>query len=354
MPRRLTIEELQARAHQHSGKLLSTSYINQRTKLRWCCNVGHEWEATSLSVWTLGHWCPICAGNARLTIEIMRAIALERGGECLSTKYINANTSLAWKCSEGHEWKAAPANIKNKAQWCPRCAGKTKLELTELQELAHTRGGECLSEEYSNNRDPLLWRCSEGHEWTACARDVKNLESWCLRCAGKARLTIGEMKTIALERDGECVSTEYVNSSSKLRWRCVKGHEWEATPSDVKNNESWCPYCKWKNEQECRDIVERLTGHKFPKKRPPWLQGLELDGYCKELGLAFEYQGEQHSRVVPWLHHDGERSLVKQKERDAKKADLCDDNWVTVIEIWHDCSNKEVFIARVLGELGYL
>ncbi len=56
------------------------------------------------------------------------------------------------------------------------------------------------------------------------------------------RLTIEERREIGEKRGGECLSPEYVNAHTKLRWRCEKGHEWEATPNHVKRG-SWCPYC---------------------------------------------------------------------------------------------------------------
>jgi hypothetical protein len=57
-----------------------------------------------------------------------------------------------------------------------------------------------------------------------------------------------------------------------------------------------------KNEILCREIFEKLLpGHKFPKANPSFLRGLELDGYCKELGIAFEYNGSHHFKVSKHL-----------------------------------------------------
>ena len=42
----------------------------------------------------------------KLTIEQMQALAKKRGGECLSTTYVNKRTKLLWRCLEGHEWEA--------------------------------------------------------------------------------------------------------------------------------------------------------------------------------------------------------------------------------------------------------
>ena len=56
----------------------------------------------------------------KLTIEEMQSIAKSRGGECLSTTYVNWKTKLKWKCSEGHVWWSAPYVVKQ-GYWCRPC-----------------------------------------------------------------------------------------------------------------------------------------------------------------------------------------------------------------------------------------
>jgi hypothetical protein len=56
-----------------------------------------------------------------------------------------------------------------------------------------------------------------------------------------------KMQRIAHARGGKCLSSEYKNNHTKLRWQCKAGHEWEAVPNGVaprKNYKgSWCPVC---------------------------------------------------------------------------------------------------------------
>jgi len=61
----------------------------------------------------------MCVGNMpkKLTIEEMQRIAESRGGKCLSEKYINNRTKLKWQCEKGHIWEAAP-----RRSWCPYCS----------------------------------------------------------------------------------------------------------------------------------------------------------------------------------------------------------------------------------------
>ena len=53
---------------------------------------------------------------------------------------------------------------------------------------------------------------------------------------------IKEMQRIAGSRGGKCLSDTYVNGSTKLLWECAKGHQWKAIPHHVGRG-SWCPYC---------------------------------------------------------------------------------------------------------------
>ncbi len=119
-----------------------------------------------------------------------------------------------------------------------------KLTIEQMQVLAEARGGSCLSTVYVNGSTKLRWRCAEGHEWEAVPNSVKNDGSWCPVCSRNLRRsTIEEMQALAQERKGVCLSTVYVNNGTKLRWRCVEGHEWDATPSKVENGCQRSPRC---------------------------------------------------------------------------------------------------------------
>ncbi len=176
----------------------------------------------------------------KLTLKEMQEIALERGGKCLSQEYVNALTKLLWECAEGHRWKAQPNHVKA-GKWCHECGGTKKLTLQDMQALARERGGKCLSQEYTNNKTKLLWECEEGHRWEAEPRNIK-FGQWCPKCAGKKKLTLQDMQLLSRERGGKCLSQEYINNQTKLLWECGVGHKWEALPYSVKRG-TWCWTC---------------------------------------------------------------------------------------------------------------
>ncbi len=241
---KLNIAEMKALARKRGGKCISTLYVNLTVPLLWECARRHRWCAVPASI-RKGTWCPNCAGVRRLTLEQMKEIANSRGGECLSKHYCNTATKLEWRCSEGHEWSAAPLQVK-KGHWCPFCARVDRLTLPLLQQIADQKGGRCLAFGYVNSSQLLRWQCAAGHDWLATAHSIRT-GNWCPVCAHNQRLRLEEMCQIAGERGGRCLSTSYKNASTPLLWTCRLGHHWKARPANVKagirRNGSWCRKC---------------------------------------------------------------------------------------------------------------
>ena len=236
---KLSIAEMHQLAEKRSGKCLSETYVNNRTKLLWQCTKGHQWAAIPRNI-KRGQWCRICTGYAKLTIDEMREIAEKHGGKCLSDSYINSKTKLFWQCAKGHQWEAIPSSIK-RGQWCSKCAGIDKLTIEEMHKIAEARNGKYLSDSYINSKTKLLWECKKKHQWEAAPVTIK-AGKWCRVCAGNAKLTIGELQKIAEEHGGKCLSDSYINFKTKLLWECAKGHQWEAIPSNIKRGQ-WCWEC---------------------------------------------------------------------------------------------------------------
>jgi len=370
MSKKLTIEEMQRIANERCGKCLSDKYVNRVTKLKWQCKEGHIFWMRPSNV-KQANWCPKCgtinAGNAlRGNIEEMQQIADTRGGMCLSEVYKATHVKLKWQCKIGHIWEATPANVK-RGKWCPFCTGNVKKTIEDMQKLAESKGGKCLSKEYVGIHTKLKWQCKEGHVWDAIPNNIQRGQ-WCPHCSGR-RKTIEDMRLMAKEKGGKCLSEKYVNGITKLKWQCKEGHIWEAKPDPIKQGH-WCPICSENiSERICRKMFENIFNEKFPKIRPVWLvtpQGtkLELDGYCKKLGIAFEYQGVQHYKSVPMFRET--RSLDKQKTLDELKRKKCEENNITLIEVPYgidyekmpayiiqECKKRNIEIQEIKKSLDY-
>ncbi len=259
--RKSTLAEMRSLAQKRGGKCISRRYVSSRVALRWRCRRGHQWSAMPTNV-TRGSWCPTCAHRKRLTLEEMRALAADRGGECLSDQYMNSETKLRWRCEAGHEWKAAPGPVKG-GEWCPHCAHVARLSLHAMVEVASSRGGRCLSTEYVNADTRLLWACGAGHRWTATPASIKS-GHWCSACAHNQRLELKALQQLARERGGKCLSTTYINNRYSLLWECKRRHRWKAAPANVKGGKgkrgTWCLKCyNLRRRFGTKDSVERMS-----------------------------------------------------------------------------------------------
>ena len=75
----------------------------------------------------------------------------------------------------------------------------------------------------------MRWKCAKGHEWNATLESVKNRDSWCSMCVGRNQ-NIEDMQNLAQKR----LSDSYKDAHSKLVWSCSKGYIWNATFANVK------------------------------------------------------------------------------------------------------------------------
>lgn len=95
-----------------------------------------------------------------------------------------------------------------------------------------------------------------------------------------------------------------------------------------------------KTEEICRDIFEKIFKKKFPSVRPVFLKNpvtghnLELDGYCEELKLAFEYDGVQHAEFNKHFHKRP-NEFIYQIKKDDFKSKKCKIEGIDLIRIPH-------------------
>ena len=132
---------------------------------------------------------------ARHTLQDMQLWASDKGGKCLSKEYWGAEIKFTWRCSKGHTWDAVPSSIRQ-GSWCPACSGMRKGTIEEMRRLAIERGGKCLSKTYSNKETKLKWKCAEGHVWQAIPGSIIHQKSWCPVCSIKKMGNKGKIHTI--------------------------------------------------------------------------------------------------------------------------------------------------------------
>ena len=103
----------------------------------------------------------------------------------------------------------------------------------------------------SNSSKKVWWKCEKGHEWQARV-DSRTCGNNCPYCSGRYAI-VGktDLRTInpTLAQDWNYEKNANLNpenftpnSGKKVWWRCVQGHEWQAT-IDSRNRGNGCPEC---------------------------------------------------------------------------------------------------------------
>lgn len=102
-----------------------------------------------------------------------------------------------------------------------------------------------------------------------------------------------------------------------------------------------------RGEAICRKVIEEIYMKKFPSTRPDFLKNpetgynLELDGYCEELQIAFEYNGVQHY-VFPNFAHRSENDFMKQVRRDQYKIEACNSSGIYLISVPYNIPHNQI------------
>lgn len=259
---RWTIELVQEFARGRGIECVSDRYVNNKVKMWWRCAAGHEWEAPLNNVANKGSGCPECLRAEKLAEYA--GFAAGHGGFLVSTEWLGYDVKHEWECVEGHRWETTPTLVR-KGHWCPECASRA-FDLQKFVDIARERGGVCLSDEYVNCKSKVRMRCAAGHEWDARGESLAR-GSWCPIC-GRGTLILEDMRVMAADRGGECLSTEYVNTKTLMSWRCAAGHEWEARAKNIRAGH-WCPVCAvderkktLKSHRKCVKVL--FGGGKFP------------------------------------------------------------------------------------------
>ena len=347
LKRRISIDFYKNYALSKKGECLSNIYENQNSKLEFKCSKGHTWKTTAGSIRSRETWCPICAGTFKVTtkkqieekLNVVREIALLKGGICLSKTYTNSKTKLKFQCSKGHQWETIPLLVKN-GSWCKICAvekvsNEQRDEIQDFINIIKSKDGKCLSTEYNNAQQSRIHvECKFGHRWYARPQGLKK-GAWCRKCYGTAKSTLEEIKELAKVRGGKCLSDYYINDMSNMIWLCSENHTWSATPNNIKRGK-WCPTCsKGIGERTCRLSFEKIFEKNFNSIRPNWLKNsannkMELDGYNEELKIAFEHQGRQH-----YSESNVNKRFIKAStiENDYQKAKICRELGIRIIYI---------------------
>lgn len=271
------------------------------------------------------------------SFEEVRTLFEQYGWICHESSYTNNKTPMSIEHTVCSYKRLTSLQDFRNSTGCVRCNGGEKLNIDQVILYLESIGWKLLTNHYSNIMQILDLTCPNGHNVKTTLNAIKNEKRYkgnkCIKCYGHESYELNDCINYALSHDGVCLSSTYKNSIAPIDWQCKDGHAWSAGFGSMLFRDSWCPICSsGRSEKLSREIIEKITNLKFPKKRPSWLEGLELDSFNESIKLAVEYNGEQHYKEIPHFHRK-ENAFQEQQDRDKKKLKLCEENKVDLIII---------------------
>ena len=162
MPRKKLTNEFIEKILKNEDFILTSEYINSKTKFSFICPNGHD-HSTTWDSWRQGRRCGRCKGNIEITYDTVKESFEKENYIPKFTEYINCSTKLDYICPNGHYnsmiWSSWQQGVR-----CPSCAGNKKLTIEFISEEFKKEGYILLTNEYINSKTKLYYTCPNGHK----------------------------------------------------------------------------------------------------------------------------------------------------------------------------------------------
>lgn len=189
--------------------------------------------------------------------------------------------------------------------------------IEDCKHLAEKHNGKCLSEEYVNNNEMLLWECEHGHQFYRPYSDVKVRDKWCSVCESlekeekrrkkekEKRRKIANLKKSPMENfeqaqklaekwNGKLLSNlsvfedkEKTEDEIEIEFSCSEGHTFKKPLSKVFRLKKFCPICYKKAFYKAKSLtwddannVAKAFGGELISKEYTGLQDKNLEWRC--------------------------------------------------------------------------
>lgn len=330
---------------------MELDFVRGGEKSRYKCkSCNREWLKRPNKVRN-GQGCASCHRHLPFplkSLEKLKEEARKVNMEYLELFPVSGKEKVRYRCNKcGHESSKCPGDVAQ-GHGCIFCGKTSKKSLEMLRSEAENVGFEYMESRPARDKEKARYRCKAcGYISLKMPSGIKQ-GNGCSKCSGSIPKTLDELRTEAKKIGLEYLENEPKGNGTHARYRCeVCGFEQLKDPSGVRQGKG-CINCKTtKQEKMCHCFFEAIFKSKFDKHiHPAWLRlenghYLHLDGYCKEIKVAFEYNGQQHYSMRFTFNNSAE-DLEKQKIRDEIKVNRCKKQDVILIVVPYWIKHKQM------------
>ncbi len=277
----ISLKEINAFCKKLNGKCQSINYTNNKSKLNFECEFGHEFLKSWSEVKNSLRWCPKCSPNkligeslARLILEHLLQIELPSAYidkmEGLQLDGFNENRNIAFeyqgyqhytKKSHFHSEDSRFESQLNRDRVKKELCLKNGITLIEIFEFKTIRAGriDLFVQQVKENLENL------NLEYTSEPFILNLIELY----RGRKSLLYDKAKKIVSKNNG--ILEEFIGSESKHIYHCHKGHKiTNRTLGVIINSNASCPICdSEKRFNDLKSIIEKKGGVLLENKLKP-------------------------------------------------------------------------------------
>lgn len=306
--------------------------------------------------------------------DIVRRLASISPHTKVISRYIGSVQPLQCQCNQcGNTWSTTWNSLKY-GHGCPQCgrqmaANKNRTSIEEIKRRLHkiNQSLQVIGGNYKNVYSELKFLCTKcNNSWVGTWNSLRDNVTGCRKCSYQKLRELHSFSLVEVQSRLCVVSPtitvqgEYTNNKSKLTCVCnICGNQWYSNWADLSQRHGCPKCCSGNSEEEVRKILQDITGLEWPRATPtdvPFLHGLTLDCYCKELksdkfhnGTAVERQGEQHYRLVNFGgKRDTRFDLDKRRRNDHRKRIQCWRHQIRLIRLPYWIRDTRSYLSKRL------
>ena len=311
--------------------------------------------------------------SKKITQEMfLRRVAERSPTTVVLGDYRGCDTPVECECRIcNNVWRPIPRSLYQGSQ-CPKCAVAKRAEKRKrthdsiVNELSQKNPHVELIEEITSTQDNVAWRCKEcGSVWRSRLYNLLDGNTHCAKCSrarNRERTLLPEdvfLKRVAAILPDVTVMDKFDGYYVKLRCKCNKHNTYfSTTPHSLLGCKCGCPVCnETHGERKMKIALENLgvnITQQYTFDDCADRQKLKFDAFSKETNTAFEYQGEQHYRVVDFSGRNAERAksqFYELRKRDDIKRSYCKEHGIKLIEVpYWEYDNMDEFLSKRLTD----
>jgi hypothetical protein len=318
------------------------NYVNLRTKIDVQCIICKDIFSVNPNSIEEIKDCKNCKKN--------NVIELLKNRKIIVKDFVNTSSLTNFQCAEcNHSWTTTLASVLGGCG-CANCKGTLKLTNEVVDKRLEGRQIIRL-EDYINAKTSIKWKCLlDNYEWSAFPDDLFSKNQGCPMCGENAPLT-NDIVDERLEGRNIIRLGNYINAKIKVDFQCLICNTiWDSLPNNIFQNQG-CPECATgKSERRLEELIKQYVKYDNCKHHKYLcIYGrTRFPDYYLEIGdkiVVIERQGHQHYQPIRFggmSQKQAEINFFHQIIRDNDMRWYCDANNIKLVEIPYWLEEDEI------------